>query len=225
MNRGRSVAFSAAVVGAMLVLGAWAWIQLPADAQVPIHWGPDGQVDGYASKTVGLFLLPLIMTGVAVVFWALPFIEPRRANLEKSRKAYGAIWIAVVVLMAAFDVVAVTTALGAALDMTLIVFVASGVVFIVIGNYLPKVRSNYLMGICTPWTLTSELSWTRTHRVGGRLFVLEGIVFILVGLLRPPPAVLVAALIGGIVVMLVFVLAYSYVVWKADPARRGAGPS
>jgi uncharacterized membrane protein len=78
------------------------------------------------------------------------------------------------------------------------------------------------MGIRTPWTLTSELSWTRTHRLGGRLFVLEGIAYVLVGLLRPPPEILLVVLLGGVLLMLVVVFAYSYVVWKADPAKRTA---
>jgi len=220
MNRRALTIFSAVVVGAMLLLSAWAWLQLPAGAQVPIHWGPDGQVDGYADKTIGLLLLPLTTLGVAALLWVIPVIEPRRANFEKSGKAYGAIWVAVVLMLAAIDVVAVAAALGVELDMTLIVLTATGTLFIVIGNYLPKVRSNYMMGIRTPWTLTSDLSWDRTHRVGGRLFVLEGIAFIFVGLLRPAPEVLFVVLIGGIVLMLVVVFVYSYRVWKADPAKR-----
>lgn len=222
MKRPQLLVFSAVVVGAMLLLAAWAWFQLPPDAQVPIHWGADGQPDGYASKTVGLFLLPLVTAGVAALFAVIPVIEPRRANIEKSGKAYTAFWIAIVLLMASIDVVTVAAALGAELDMTLIVLAGTGIVFIVIGNYLPKVRSNYMMGIRTPWTLSSEMSWDKTHRVGGRLFVAEGIAFILVGLLRPVPEVLMAVLIGGIVVMLVFVFVYSYRVWKTDPAKRGA---
>ncbi|OGO56576.1 MAG: hypothetical protein A2Z32_00915 [Chloroflexi bacterium RBG_16_69_14] len=112
MNRRALTIFSAVVVGAMLLLSAWAWFQLPADARVPIHWGPDGQVDGYADKTIGLLLLPLTTLGVAALLWVIPVIEPRRANFEKSGKAYGAIWVAVVLMLAAIDVVAVAAALG-----------------------------------------------------------------------------------------------------------------
>jgi len=220
MNRRSLVIFSAVVVGAMLLLSAWAWTQLPADARVPVHWGPDGQVDGYADKTIGLFLLPLVTAGVAALMWVIPVIEPRRANFEKSGKPYTAIWIGVVLLLAAVDVVAVAAAMGSQVDMTLVAFVATGTLFIVIGNYLPKARSNYMMGIRTPWTLTSELSWTRTHRLGGRLFVLEGIAFILLGLLRPGPEIMFAVLMGGIVILLVFTFVYSYLVWKSDPMKR-----
>jgi uncharacterized membrane protein len=220
MNRRNLAIFSAIVVAAMTVLGVWAWFQLPADAQIPIHWGVDGQPNGYAPKTVGLFLLPLITVGVAAVFWAIPVIEPRRANILKSEKAYRAIWAGTILLLAAIDVVTTAAALGATFDITLVVFVAVGILFIVIGNYLPKVRSNYMVGIRTPWTLTSDLSWDRTHRIGGRLFVLEGIVFIVLGLVRPAQGMFVAVLIGGIVLMLVVLFAYSYWVWKTDPERR-----
>jgi len=220
LNRRGPAIFSAVVIGILVVVSAWAWISLPADAQVPIHWGVDGQANGYASKTIGLFLLPLTIAGVSALFWVIPMIEPRRTNFEKSGKAYTAIWIGMVVLLAGVDLVTVAAAMGAEFDVSLLVFVGTGALFIVIGNYLPKVRPNYMMGIRTPWTLTSDLSWDRTHRLGGRLFVLEGIALVLIGLLRPPPQALVVTLIGGIVVLLVFVFVYSYRVWTTDPARR-----
>ena len=110
--------------------------------------------------------------------------------------------------------------MGAQFDMTRLVFVGTGALFVVIGNYLPKVRPNYLVGIRTPWTLTSDVSWTRTHRIGGRLFVIEGILMILLGLVGVTGVALVGALIGGIVVLLVVTFAYSYQVWKADPEKR-----
>jgi uncharacterized membrane protein len=220
MNRRRPAIISAVVIGILVVISAWAWLSLPADTEVPIHWGPDGQPNGYASKTVGLFLVPLILVGVSALFWVIPTIEPRRANFAKSGKAYTAIWIGMVVLLAGIDLVTIAAAMGAELDVSLLVFVGTGALFVVIGNYLPKVRPNYLMGIRTPWTLTSDLSWDRTHRLGGRLFVLEGVALILIGLLRPPPQALLVTLIGGLVVLVVFVFAYSYQVWKTDPNRR-----
>jgi len=220
MNRRGPAVFSVIVVGILLIVSAWAWIQLPADAQVPIHWGVDGQPNGYASKAVGLLLLPLTTAGVAALFWIIPTIEPRRANILKSEKAYTVIWVGVVLLLAAMDLAAVAATMGSQLDITMLAIVGTGVLFIVIGNYLPKVRPNYMIGIRTPWTLTSDLSWDRTHRIGGRLIVLEGIAFILLGVLRPPREALAIMLIGGIAVFLVFVFAYSYRVWTTDPARR-----
>jgi len=213
---------SIAVLAGMCLVGVWAWLRLPPDAQIPIHWGTDGQANGFAGKTVGLFLVPLITALVAASFVLIPRIEPRRANLERSATAYGAIWIGVLVLMGGLQVLLVAAALGATFDMTRLVFVGTGALFIVIGNYLPKVRSNYLVGIRTPWTLTSELAWTRTHRLGGRLFVLEGLGFILLGLLGVTGTALLVLLIAAVVLLLVVCFGYSYRVWKADPGRRTA---
>ena len=181
MNRRPMILYSGAVVGAMTLVSAWAWTQLPAGAQIPIHWGFDGTVDGYAPKEVGLLLLPLLTAGLAGLLAMIPRFEPRRANLERSGKAYGATWVVIVSLLGAIHVLAVAVALGAGLDVTRLILIAVGVVFGVIGNYLPKVRPNYLMGIRTPWTLASDLSWVRTHRLGGRLFVVEGLVLIALG--------------------------------------------
>ena len=220
MNRRRLIAFSAVVVVVMVALGAYAWVQLPLDAEVPIHWGPDGTPDGYASKTIGLLLLPLTAAGLAILLAFIPRFEPRRANLERSGKAYGAIWVGVMLLMAGIQVIVVATTLGGSPDMSRLMLLGTGALYLVIGNYLPKVRPNYMMGIRTPWTLTSDLAWNKTHRIGGRLFVAEGLVFIALGLVGVAPEALVVAIVGGIVVLLVVLFGYSYRVWKTDPQRR-----
>ncbi|MDH4141382.1 MAG: SdpI family protein [Chloroflexota bacterium] len=220
MNRRPMIVTSIAIVTAMFLISAWAWLQLPADAQVPIHWGPDGQPDGWADKTVGLLLLPFLASGVAALLAIIPRIEPRRTNIERSGKAYGAIWIGVMALLGGLHILAVSVAMGAAVDITRLLFVGMGVLFIVIGNYLPKVRSNYMAGIRTPWTLTSEVAWTKTHRLGGWLFVIEGIVFLVLGLAGTTGTLLITAVIGGLLVLVGVTFAYSYFVWKADPERR-----
>lgn len=220
MNLRPMILVSAVVVGVMLVASAWAYVTLPADAQVPIHWGPDGRPDGFADKAIGLFLLPAVTCLVALLLAVIPRIEPRRANLERSGKAYAATWIGVVLLLGGLHLLAVSVAMGAALDFTRIVLVGTGVLFIVIGNYLPKVRPNYMMGIRTPWTLTSDLSWTRTHRVGGKLFVLEGVILAGAGLLGVAGAVQVGLIIAGVAVVVGVGFVYSYVVWRDDPDRR-----
>lgn len=214
------VLVSVAVVGAMLLVSALAWLQLPAGAQVPIHWGTDGQPDDWADKTLGLFLLPAVAVGVAALLAFIPRFEPRRTNLARSSKAYGATWIGVMLLLGGLHALAVAVALGAELDLTRIVFVGTGVLFVVIGNYLPKVRPNYMMGIRTPWTLTSDLAWTRTHRLGGRVFVIEGIAIAILGLIGIDGMTLVWVMLGAIGILLVVTFAYSYQVWKSDPEKR-----
>jgi uncharacterized membrane protein len=220
MNLRPMILVSAAVVAVMLVASVWAYASLPADAEVPIHWGPDGRPDDYAGKAIGLFLLPGIAAAVALFLAIIPRIEPRRANLERSSKAYTAIWIGVMLLLGGLHLLAVSVAMGAELDLTRIVLVGTGALFMVIGNYLPKVRPNFMLGIRTPWTLTSDRSWTRTHRLGGRLFVLEGVILVVAGLLGIGGAVQVGLIIAGVAVIVGLAFAYSYVVWRDDPERR-----
>jgi uncharacterized membrane protein len=220
MNRRPMIVVSLIVLGVMLAASAWAWTQLPQDAQVPIHWGPDGQPDDWADKTVGLFLMPALTAIVAFVLAVIPRFEPRRSNLERSGKAYGAVWIGTMVLLGGLHLVAISVAMGAVLDLTRIVMVGTGLLFIVIGNYLPKVRSNFMMGVRTPWTLTSDRAWVRTHRLGGRLFVIEGVILAALGLLGVGGEVLVTVVLAGVAILVTVVFVYSYQVWKTDPERR-----
>lgn len=220
MNLRPMILVSAAVIGVMLLASAWAYVNLPADARVPIHWGPDGQPDGFADKALGLILLPGITLLVSLMLAVIPRIEPRRANLERSGKAYAATWIGVVLLLGGLHLLAVAVAVGATLDLTRIVMGGTGVLFVVIGNYLPKVRPNYMMGIRTPWTLTSDLAWTRTHRLGGRLFVVEGLILLGAAIVGVPGTWMTGLLLAMVAIVLVTMFAYSYVVWRDDPARR-----
>ena len=88
--------------------------------------------------------------------------------------------------------------------------------FIVLGNYLGKIRRNYMFGVRTPWTLASELSWNKTHRFAGKLFVVTGLIVLLAGLWNPAWAIY--AMIGCIIITLALTMVYSYWVWKHDPA-------
>jgi uncharacterized membrane protein len=137
MNRRPLIAFSAAVLVAMLAASAWAWIQLPADAEIPIHWGIDGQVDGYASKAVGLLVVPVVAVIVTAIFAVIPAIEPRRAHLERSRKPYGVIWASVIGLLGAVQLAVVATALGSGIDVSRVIWAGVGGLFVRLGNYLP----------------------------------------------------------------------------------------
>lgn len=210
------------VVGVMLLMAAWAWGQVPAGAQVPIHWGVDGRPDGYASKEFALLFTPVLTSGVAALLYFLPRFEPRAQNLARSGPAYVQVCVAVLAVMVTVQLMVVLAAVGSPLDITLVLSVVTGVLFIVIGNVLGKVRSNFMFGVRTPWTLSSDLAWNKTHRLVGRLFVLLGVATIVVGLAGNPTAFLVV-LLGGIGLVLVVAFVYSYRVWKSDPAKLKVG--
>ncbi|MEO8509768.1 MAG: SdpI family protein [Chloroflexota bacterium] len=157
--------------------------------------------------------------GVLALLVALPRIEPRRQNLERSGTAYIAIGIAVLAFMTVLHAFAVMAALGGEANVVRIVGIGVGVLFIVIGNFLGKTRSNWFFGIRTPWTLTSERSWTRTHRLGGYLFIALGVAMILTTVLFPPEA-FVWILMVGLFSMIAVLFGYSYLAWRDDPNRR-----
>ena len=192
------------VMVGMILFAGWAWVQIPTGARLPVHWGVDGQPDSYGSKLEALFLVPLITALLVPIFYYLPNIDPRRLNLAQSIKAFRITWGGLLLVMAVVDI-------------GLIVPIMVGVMFVAIGNYMGKIRSNYMFGIRTPWTLTSELSWNKTHRLGGKIFMLIGVFLMVTGFLTPQ-AWWFYVLIGSILLMVVFLFAYSYLVWKQDPA-------
>jgi len=200
----------------------WAWGQVPDGSRIPIHWGIDGEANGYAPKFLGLFLLPALIALMGVVFVAIPYLDPRRENQERSSLAR--VWMlgAGLVVMCAVHVAAVLTVVGAPVDIGRVVVVAVGLMFIVIGNYLGKTRSNWFVGIRTPWTLSSERSWDRTHRLGGYLFVAAGLISTVLGLAAPPELSAYGMLAAVGVVAVVSIL-YSYFAWRSDPDRRSLG--
>jgi uncharacterized membrane protein len=223
MNRRPAVIASAVAIIAMLVVSAWAWPQIPDGARVPIHWGIDGQPNGWAPKWVALLITPGIAAVLTLVFGVIPAIEPRRSNLARSSAFYLTSWTGAIVVLAVVHVVAVSVALGAAFDMGRVVAIMVGLLFVGIGNFLPKTRSNFFAGIRTPWTLTSERSWAVTHRVGGIGFVLVGALSVVSGTVGLPGEATVVVLIGGMVVLVPVLLLVSYRVWEGDPDRQTFG--
>ena len=212
---------SAAVIG-MLILSAWAWPQIPDGAQVPIHWGIDGTPDGYGPKWVGLLGIPILTALVVALLLVIPRFEPRRTNLERSATAYVAVGIAVTLFVTALHVAAVLAALGEDVNLGMVASIGIGLAFVVMGNYLGKTRSNWFFGIRTPWTLSSDLSWTRTHRLGGIAFVVVGLLVIVTALVAGP-SVAIWVLLGGMAASIVGLLPYSYLVWRSDPDRQSVG--
>jgi uncharacterized membrane protein len=214
---------TAGAVALMLATSAWGWGQIPDDAQVPIHWGLDGRPDGFAPKAVGLLALPIVGLGVGLLLAIVPAIEPRRENLIRSAPAYRAVWLGVLGLLVLLHGASVVAAAGGSVDMAGLVATGVGAIFVIIGNVLGKVRSTYLFGIRTPWTLTSDRAWDRTHRLGGRLMVGLGLAIVTAALLGLRGAGLFVLIGGGAGALIVVLFAYSFVVWRSDPERRPAG--
>mgnify|MGYP002640019800 CR=1 FL=1 len=213
------LAFSAAIFLVAVAVTVFAWGKVPADAQIPIHWNAQGEVDNYGSKAFGLLMGPGLIFFLSLLLAFIPRMEPRIENLQQSQKAYKVVWVFVVLLMLVLHLITTTAALGKIINIAIMMSFAIGILFMAIGNYLGKIRSNFMFGIRTPWALSSEVSWNKTHRLGGRLFFLIGLLVFLSAFLKNGELSF-GLLIGGAFVILILTYAYSYWVWKQDDERK-----
>lgn len=167
-----------------------------------------------AGKWPGAFLMPAFGLGLWLLFRVLPRLDPRRANYERFEPTYWTVANVVLVFLALVHVLSLGTALGWSIDVPRVILVALGSLFVALGNYLPRVKPNWSMGIRTPWTLDSDQVWRNTHRLGGKTFVAAGLVTIGVALLSPQRgfALMFAALVLAALVPLV----YSYLAWRRE---------
>jgi uncharacterized membrane protein len=208
---------------ALLIAGAWTLSRMPAGQTVPIHFDAAGRPNGWAPAIVGLFVIPAVSLLMWLLQMLLPSITPRGANLRRSPGAYDTIWVVIALMLAFGESAIVAAALGHPVNVTVALPLVLGLMFIVIGNVLPKLRWNYVMGIRTPWTLADERVWDKTHRFGGWVMVLGGAVLV-IGALIPPyvgkPG-LVAGTVGLIVVLTV---GKSYLLWRETTPGGRAKP-
>lgn len=217
-TRRRIVAAGLTIFGLMAMLSAFAWWQTDPGQQLPVHWNMRGEVDRYGSRFEAFAVAPLIWAGLVVLLAALPSMEPRRRHLAQSRRPWLATSVAVGALMLVVHTTLVGTALGVPISVDRVVPVALGLMLAVVGNYFGKLRSNFFIGVRTPWTLSSERSWRKTHRWAGRLFVLVGLLMVATAAL-PQPGIGVVVLTGALLLATLFLLVYSYLVWRGDPER------
>jgi len=204
-----------AVLAAMWLFALAAYPALPAE--VPSHWNLAGEVDDTMRKLPGAFLVPAIATLVALSMTVLPRIDPRRSNWARFPEERRIVVLAIVLFMALMEVVTLGASLGWAIDVSAWAVGGLGGLMIALGNYFPRIRSNWWLGIRTPWTLENERVWRDTHRVGGRAFVAAGVLCLLAAVLpgRATPLVALAA-IGG---ASLFPLVYSYFAWRRYGGR------
>jgi immunity protein, SdpI family len=204
------------VIAAMFLWAAIKWPTLPD--RIPVHWSAAGVADGYAGKFVGLLLPPAVTLAVYLTLRYLPRIDPVRPNYSSFAGTYLLVRVAVVLSMAfsfAVAVLAISNQGAVPRDRLEVGVVA--VLFVILGGAMGKFRPNWFVGIRTPWTLSSKVSWVKTHRVGGRVFVGIGLATLIVTFIGGKAGfyTLVALTIAGVVYLVV----YSYVVWRGDPEK------
>ncbi len=173
----------------LLLASCWAilayyWPQLPDP--IPTHWGPGGAPDQWMPRVPGALIGPLVATGLYLLMTVIPWIDPRSAHWQSIMRIYPVIKSTLLAFFVLLTHLSLSAALHPGQKISLSsLMVGMGLLFVVLGNYMPTVRSNFFVGVRTPWTLSNDEVWYRTHRLAGRLMVALGLLCFAIILLPP----------------------------------------
>ena len=160
-----------------VLAGLILWNQLPE--KMPTHWNAAGEVDGWSSKAFAVFGLPLIMVAAQWLCMLGTCADPKKNN-HPQKILHLVLWIIPVLSVVMHTFVYLIT-LGYGVRMEVAMPILIGLIFAIIGNYMPKCKQNYTIGIKIPWTLNNEENWNKTHRFAGWLWTVCGILIMLTG--------------------------------------------
>ena len=199
------------MIALAFIVGLLLYPQMPDP--MPSHWNIAGEVDGYMSRLWGLFLLPLVLVGIFLLYLVIPRIDPLKANIAAFIREYNLMMTLLSAFMLYVYFLTIIWALGYEFNMNLMILPAMGVLFIAIGNLIGNARRNYFVGIRTPWTLSSDTVWAKTHRLGKWTFIAAGAISIFSAFLGEMGfwLFLGATLLAAFVPVL-----YSYILWKNE---------
>jgi len=180
-----------------------------------VHWDMDGNPNGWMPRAIGAFFAPVFLLVLWQLMRVLPRIDPREPNYVRFGAAYDTIVAAALLLVLATHGIVLAEALGYHVAVARVVPALVGVLFVVIGNVMPRMRPNWWFGVRTPWTLSNDRVWARTHRLAGFTMTAAGLVMIGAALALPARfgiPVLLAAAVAATVGPAV----YSYLTWKRE---------
>lgn len=205
------------VFGIFSIASIYAVSLAPEGMQLPIHWNLFGEADNFMQAKWALLLMPATILGILLLFAGLKLIEPRKDNLQKSETARRWIMFAVVVLLTIMGANNIALVAGYEFDIFRLTIVMVMLLLVIIGNFLPKLRSNFFIGIKTPWTLSSEENWKKTHYFGGRIFMIFGALGLL-GSLLVNTEYMAAATGIPVAIVIVAPIFYSWYIWRQEKA-------
>lgn len=208
-----------ALVVAAFVVGAFFYPQFPE--RVATHWSAAGEADGYMNKTWGVFLLPLVMAGLFALYRFIPVIDPLKTNIESFRRYYDGFWIFLSVFLLYLFGLQTAWNLGARFNFSAAMIPAVALFWYGLGIVLKKSKRNWFVGIRTPWTLSSDAVWERTHRLGAKLCTAAAILSLSAFFFEGKA--LVAALVLPAAAVAAATIVYSYLEYRRMERGKDAG--
>ncbi len=202
-----------AIIALMFISGAYIYPSMPET--MATHWDADGNVNGYSTRAVGVFLIPALTLGIYLLMLAIPHIAVYRKNIESFKQYYFYLIAGIVIFLAVVQSAMLAANMGYAFDMSYIIMPAIAVFFYGIGIILDKTRRNFFIGIRTPWTLSSDKVWEKTNRLGSKMFRVFGVLAVLSLLVPGSLLFFIAAVLIGVAYLLV----YSYLEYEKEKKR------
>ncbi len=194
--------------------GFSAYVYQHVGERIVTHWNFAGQPDGYSGKAFGVFLLPAMMLVMYVLFLALPLLDPHRERYTEFARAYHLLRSSILLVLLGIGVAAGVYNLGYQINIGTVVSLLVGLLFVCMGVLMRDIKMNWFIGIRTPWTLSSEKVWNKTHKVGGILMVLCGLCIMATPYLPQPLGI--ALFILSILSFSVGSIVYSYLLYRRE---------
>lgn len=207
------IVISSALTLLPALIGLVLWNQLPDT--MTAHWGADGVADGFAGKGFIVFGLPAIMAALNLLCFLVTAIDPRQK--KQNEKALGMIFWIMPLISLTVSCSMYALALGREVDMFIVLPMMLGIVFVIMGNNMPKVTQNATLGIKIPWTLANEENWNKTHRFAGKLWVAGGVVLMLTVLL--PNDLMIPVTLAAVLVLSFVPMFYSFKIYREHKAQ------
>ena len=173
--KNKKLAISSLVMLLPVIAGVLLWGKLPES--MPVHFNLAGEADGFASKYTAVLVMPLLLLALHLFLIFMVNHDPKKKNVSGKVESLVYWMCPIVSLFVSFGIMAFS--LGYDIKMNAVCFAFVGIIFIIIGNYLPKCQQNYTVGIKLPWTLNDKENWRKTHRMAGPLWIVGGIVILI----------------------------------------------
>ena len=206
------------IVVLMAGVALWAAGKAPPGMELPTHWNMEGEVDRTAPALTALLIPVGVTLFLGLVFAIIPAIEPLQDRMAGSAPLLRATWLGTVALMIALQGIIAAPIFGFDVGAGAVI-VLVGLLFVLLGNMLPKSRPGFFVGIRTPWTITDADNWIATHRLGGKLFMLAGLAMILAGIIPMPGPARLAVVLASVLIAAGLPILYSWRFWQRGNRR------
>ncbi|MCK4782023.1 SdpI family protein [Candidatus Parcubacteria bacterium] len=207
----KSVVITLGLILISFLIGVYLYPQMPE--KMASHWNSRGEVDDYMPRFWALFLMPMFSIGLFLLFLLVPKIDPLKQNIEKFRKYYDGFIVLIIGFLLYVYILTIFWNLGFRFNMVQLMMPALGALFYYCGVLMENAKRNWFIGIKTPWTLSSEIVWNKTHKLGGRLFKIAGIIALLGIILEDYAFIFI---IVPVIFISVYLIAYSYFEYQKE---------